>query len=40
MTHLSHLGKVFTIVMAEISFLHSSSGTIGALASVVLLAQK
>jgi len=38
--HLSHLGTVFTIVMAEIRILHSYCCRIGDLLSVVLLAQK
>jgi len=37
---LSHLGKVFTIVMAEIRLLNSSCCRIGDLKSVVSLAQK
>jgi len=36
---LSHLGKVFTIVMVEIRLLNFSSCRIGDLSSVVLVAQ-
>jgi hypothetical protein len=38
--HLSHFGKVFTIVMAEIRLLNYSCCRIDDLASVMSLAQK
>jgi hypothetical protein len=40
LTCLSYLGKVFTIVMAQIKFLYSSCCRIGDLPTVVSLAQK
>jgi uncharacterized membrane protein YraQ (UPF0718 family) len=39
-TYLSHLGMVFTVIMAEIGFLHSYCCRTGDVPSVASLAQK